>query len=109
MLGFVVFVCIICNIEVYNLILLIMGEREWMLSRCYTPGHQPGPAAAALKANKISPLCCVISELRAERTDQVPLDAGKQLVRLVLLNNERDKDQLVGCDWWDCIIYYAGS
>ena len=29
--------------------------------------------------------------------------------RLVLLNNERDKDQLVGCDWWDCIIYYAVS
>ena len=67
------------------------------------------PAAAAMKANKISPLCCVSPEPRDDRTDEVPVDAGKQLAGLVLLNNERDKDQLVGCDWWDCIIYYAVS
>ena len=51
----------------------------------------------------------MLCEPRDDRTDQVPVDAGKQLAELVLLNNERDKDQLVGCDWWDCIIYYAVS
>ena len=52
------------------------------------------PAAAAMKANKISPLYCVSPEPRDDRTDEVPVDAGKQLAGLVLLNNERDKDQL---------------
>ena len=41
----------------------------------------------------------MLCEPRDDRTDQVPVDAGKQLAELVLLNNERDKDQLVGCDW----------